>query len=390
MSQAERIGALIFKYNWGGLSAKEQEVLDAWRLASEANEKLFLQETNLPEVLKEVETCLAAREKIWQKLVGDMPELKQDGGHSILNGQPVLRFRGWRVAATIAVFFVFALDSYNNWKSGRIEPGSYEAFAGPSEVTGSKVIDDIIRGFKTGIYGIDFVRKPNGDRIAMVPNIPGSSALASKELYTPRGGMMQFSMPTGAQFWLDAASTIRYPENFYISEEKFEISGKAFIEIPRDTTKTYRIAIRASVIKTSDARFGLTARPGDPVIDVAVIEGSVDFQIDTVSDTSIHLEAGQEFMYRKEFSLSGPLADTLVISAWTNGRIYYHSADIAWIMQDLAAWYDIDVSYWGNLTKRNYSLDLSRQASIEEIIEAFKAQGLNMHLLGRRLSVYSH
>jgi len=59
-------------------------------------------------------------------------------------------------------------------------------------------------------------------------------------------------------------------------------------------------------------------------------------------------------------------------------------------MQDLAAWYDIDVSYWGNLTKRNYSLDLSRQASIEEIIEAFKAQGLNMHLLGRRLSVYGH
>ena len=314
MSQAERIGALIFKYNWGGLSAKEQEVLDAWRLASEANEKLFLQETNLPKVLKEVETCLAAREKIWQKLVGDMPELKQNGGHSILNGQPVLRFRGWRVAATIAVFFVFALDSYNNWKSGNIEPGSYEVNTGPSEVTGIKMIDDIIRGFKTGIYGIDFVRKANGDRIAMVPNIPGSSAFAGKELYTPRGGMMQFSMPTGAQFWLDAASTIRYPENFSVSEEKFEISGKAFIEIPRDTTKTYRIAIRASVIKTSDARFGLTARPGDPVIDVAVIEGSVDFQIDTVSDTSIHLEAGQEFMYRKEFSLSGPLADTLVIS----------------------------------------------------------------------------
>jgi glycosidase len=57
--------------------------------------------------------------------------------------------------------------------------------------------------------------------------------------------------------------------------------------------------------------------------------------------------------------------------AWKNGLQSFSNADVQTIMREVERWYDVDVSYEGEIEKRSFNGDIPRSANLSEVLKLF-------------------
>jgi ferric-dicitrate binding protein FerR (iron transport regulator) len=63
------------------------------------------------------------------------------------------------------------------------------------------------------------------------------------------------------------------------------------------------------------------------------------------------------------------------VLAWKNGKFIFQDADIKSVMRQLERWYDISVTYEGNITKEEFVGIVSRNVNISQILKMLEETG---------------
>lgn len=213
------------------------------------------------------------------------------------------------------------------------------------------------------------------------------SAIQYNTVTTPRGGQYQLILADGTKVWLNAASSIRFPTAFPGKERTVVITGEAYFEVAHDAEKPFHVKVNSMDVAVLGTHFNINAYPDEEMVKTTLLKGSVK-----VSDgkKSIMITPGEQALLTNS---SGALSikkdvDLEEIVAWKNGEFIFQNADIHSIMRQLARWYDISVSYNGNVTKEQFVGMVSRDVNISQILNMLgSTKTVKFEIVGKKIIV---
>lgn len=201
---------------------------------------------------------------------------------------------------------------------------------------------------------------------------------------TPRGGQYQIGLPDGSRVWLNASSSIKFPADFAADERRVEIEGEVFFEIEKEPGRPFRVVFDGNEVEVLGTSFNITNYHDEAVSRTTLVEGAVRLKN---GDGESRLTPGQGATITKEGAVSIGEVDVEQVIAWKNGLFYFQDADIEMIMRQVSRWYDIEVSYEGIVSKRQFDGKVPRSVSLSELIGMLEYAGLSYRMEGRKMVI---
>lgn len=212
-----------------------------------------------------------------------------------------------------------------------------------------------------------------------------SAAIQYNTLATPRGGQFRITLPDGTQVWLNAASTLRYPTAFTGPERLVEVNGEAYFEVAGNAARPFKVKIKNAEVLVLGTSFNVNAYADEPITQTTLLQGSIKL---SANNNQVLLKPGQQATLAtgKEFHIDEVNPNDAI--AWKNGYFLFKNESIESVMRTIARWYDVDVTYQGDVTKQRLGGTVSRYEKLEDLLKTIElTKSLKFKIEGRRVTI---
>ncbi|TCC82904.1 FecR family protein [Pedobacter hiemivivus] len=203
---------------------------------------------------------------------------------------------------------------------------------------------------------------------------------------TPRGGQYQVVLPDGTKVWLNASSSLSFPTYFSGLERRVQLKGEAYFEVAKNARMPFKVDVKGMTVKVLGTHFNVMAYDDEQDIHTTLLEGSVAL---SNSRQVQMLKPGEQAILKKsDASIDLKKVNTAEFVAWKNGSFMFTDENIETIMRKIARWYDVDVSYKGNLADKVFAGYISKDEDISEVLKMLELTGtIHFKVEGRRIVV---
>ncbi|RZL36239.1 MAG: FecR family protein [Pedobacter sp.] len=324
--------------------------------------------------------------------------------HNIANSNSKTKanpFYYYVAAAIILIAFGFGIFYNNNGKKAIVAqqdltkkidvlPGGDKAILTLAD--GSKIVlDQKANGNISSHAGVTISKTDDGQLIYKVDaSSKKSSIIAFNTIETPKGGQYQVILPDGTKVWLNAASSLKYPEAFIGNERKVELTGEAYFEVAKNKNLPFRVLSKNQEIEVLGTHFNVNNYMDDKTAKTTLLEGSINISNSKSKKT---LKAGEQAVI-KDYGLAAIQVlidvDTDGETAWKNGQFRFNNAGLKTILNQLERWYDIKIDYT-TVPEKRYNGMVPRKAKLSEVLNMLELTGnISFEIKeGRQLKVYT-
>lgn len=384
MITKEEFLALYEKYMSGQCTADEKKLLDAYR-----DEMTLAEDGWEDDVVKEDDV----RIRIWQRLsdsrkVVELPQRK------------IAKYRWLQVAAVlVAVLFasIFFIQRKKNHETDTVKltnkvapilPGGNKAYL--TLANGSRIVlDDAQTGKLATRPGVTVSKTGNGMLVYHFSNSNNNMGAATtpefNTITTPRGGQYQVVLEDGTRVWLNAASSIKFPQAFTGATREIELSGEAYFEVAKNKAKPFIVQANGTKVQVFGTHFNINAYGDNNNVTTSLLEGSVRM---SSGSSAVMLMPGQQ----GDAALNGAAikvsqADIQQTMAWKNGLFIFRDLNITEVMKQVGRWYDVDVEYRDDEVKNNeFGGTISKYKNINELLDVMVlTRSIHYKIEGRRV-----
>jgi len=204
---------------------------------------------------------------------------------------------------------------------------------------------------------------------------------------TPRGGQYQVMLADGTHVWLNAASSIRFPQSFNGPQRLVELSGEAYFEVAKDKSHPFIVQANGTKVQVFGTHFNVNAYPDNNNVTTTLLEGSV--QMSNNSQATMLVPGEQGVSTRSGGAINVSRADIQQVIAWKNGYFIFHDLSIVEVMKQVSRWYDVDIEYQDEGVKNNeFGGAISRYKSITELLDNMQlTRSIHYKIEGRRVII---
>jgi transmembrane sensor len=396
----EQVKYLLGKFEKGTLSAAESQQLLELTGTEEETVVEGISEMMLEESEPSSSTTTAL---VWSgmltKIVGiDRP--------LVIKRKPFpARFR-WLAAAvllfTLSVGLYFyrqvvpePVNAFPEQVTADIAPGGNKAIlilADGSEIS----LTDAENGALARQAGITIRKTAEGQVIYDAGSSGGSENEASNgqpkynTIATPRGGQYQINLPDGTKVWLNAASSLTFPQSFNKLKERHVIlNGEAYFEVAKNREQPFKvstssdIAGKAQVIEVLGTHFNVNSYDDEESTKTTLLEGSLRVMPET---GSFLLRPGQQSILSQHKIKVVP-ADTEECLAWKAGYLQFNRADIKTVMRQIARWYDVTIRYEGAVPALEFGGAIQKDLTLIQALKILNKSQIHFRIEGREVIV---
>jgi len=151
-------------------------------------------------------------------------------------------------------------------------------------------------------------------------------------------------LPDGSLVTLNSGSTVRYTRNESLNFRKVKLSGEAFFEVSRDTSKPFIIDAGPAQIEVLGTSFNVYAYPGSKEVEVTVSTGLVAMSVKSEADRQIMLSQGNTGIYSKEKEeLNLLLEGNINAIAWKTRQLEFTDTPLEELIEVLKHTYQADI-----------------------------------------------
>jgi transmembrane sensor len=357
------------------LDPKERAFLGKWLEASEANQLLFDELSNEGEWERELSTLKSKDDRAtWDIIEGKVEGL---GGFE----EETINWKKF-IAVAAAVFLLFGSGLYFYLKPGKT---NIEANSGAEAV---RYKNDIMAGQHYAILrGDDQAEKildPKGlqalarEQEGIVPAadagsivykpVPATGAMAYHTLITPCGTQFMVQLTDGTKVWLNSESTLQYPVRFDVHERTVTLTGEGYFEVAKDASRPFQVQVGKETLRVLGTHFNVRAYEG---FNATLLEGAVAIRN---GRDSVILKPGERGNVLNDGDIQVGPANIPQTLAWRKNSFWFQEASYEEIMQELARWYPMKVSYEGRV-KAQFSGVLPRTQSLAQLLKNLEGGG---------------
>ena len=394
----------------------------------------YLRDTGTPDELREFWERFAALEeddplkeelwRLWQDADVEGQHKNKDWEHATQRIQQqistgkvkpfFLKRRPFRFAAAILVLVAGAGISYLVFNQPpvkiaqtAVEPQpeiKYDVAPGGNKATltlagGEIIVLDSAREGALIRQGNTKISKQRNGRLAYKTDHTNKTGVEGPALFNtlrvPRGGQYQLILPDGSKVWLNSASSIRFPAAFNGQVREVEITGEAYFEVTHLTSSSiYNIKkgenipfiVNANGMKVEvlGTHFNINAYKDEGATKTTLLEGRVKVVQGMQQQMLI---PGQQALVKDQGIALVDKPDLEGVMAWKNGYFQFQNDSISSIMRQVARWYDVDITYKGNISQL-FIGKVPRNVNVSTLLKILESTGwAHFKINGREIIV---
>lgn len=217
-------------------------------------------------------------------------------------------------------------------------------------------------------------------------NYTGATDQLNK-IETPNGGQYQINLPDGSKVWLNAGSSLVFPNHFTHNERKVQLHGEAYFEIAHDKNKPFWVVTDKQSIKVLGTKFNVNAYSDQNHTITSLVEGSVSLHPQGNNTQVRLLKPGQRaslvghHLTIEKYEVENDIA-------WKNGLFVFSNESIRAVMTKIARWYNIEINYRDNVTTDLYNGTISKFDKVENILSMLeKTNTVRFEIQGKTILV---
>jgi ferric-dicitrate binding protein FerR (iron transport regulator) len=200
--------------------------------------------------------------------------------------------------------------------------------------------------------------------------VAGNAVVSYNTVSTPRGGQYQIILPDGSHVWLNSASSIRFPTQFTEGHRTVQLSGEGYFEVVKDKARPFVVSVNDMQVKVLGTHFNIMAYTDEEAIKTTLLQGSVAVEKGTLRQVIV---PGQQASLKKgtgQLDVSNANIDEVI--AWKDGKFRFEEMDIYAIMRQIGRWYDVRITYAGDLSDIRLSGVVPRKRYASELLNALE------------------
>lgn len=123
------------------------------------------------------------------------------------------------------------------------------------------------------------------------------------ELIVPQGEKSELKLSDGSRVWVNAGSTIRFPNSFDNVSRDIWLDGEAYFEVTHDKNKPFLVHTSDLDVKVHGTKFNVKAYSAENIIEATLIEGSVSLQsrnLFNLKSQEVYLQPNHKAIYIKK------------------------------------------------------------------------------------------
>ncbi len=202
---------------------------------------------------------------------------------------------------------------------------------------------------------------------------------------TPIGGQYKIILSDGTAVWLNAASSIRFPNKFKGNHREVFISGETYFEVRSLTDNNqkkipFKVITQNQTIEVLGTEFNLNAYGDNNLIKTTLVEGSVRLT-NNQSKKSILLNPGEKAEQNILNQLVAVSAtDVESDIAWKAGFFKFHKTKLTALMKQLERWYPIEVVYENHIPNEEFYGRIDRSYTLSEVLKVLQLGDLKFRI----------
>lgn len=204
-------------------------------------------------------------------------------------------------------------------------------------------------------------------------------------LSTPKGGTYRITLSDGTQIWLNAASTLKYPERFFGNERVVEIEGEAYFSVAKDASKPFKVISSGQEITVVGTQFNISAYIDDTEMKTTLVEGAVRLQVES-SGEHIALLPGEQGVLTRG-NLRKRSVDPTSSVAWKNGDFYFDNTPFVDMMKQIERWYNVEIVYEREVPEDKFSGSMSRDVMLQTVLQLLTVSEIKYSLSDKKLII---
>ena len=193
-----------------------------------------------------------------------------------------------------------------------------------------------------------------------------------EEFATPAGQRAKVTLYDGTVVWLNASSTLRYPNRFANDVRKVELDGEAFFEVQRNEELPFVVSTEKMDIRVLGTKFNVFAYKGKPEFSTILVEGSVkvsdkhDASKTMILNPSETAELRGDKLVKTKYSTS----DLLL---WRSGIYAFDDVPFVDMVKKLELYYDITINVHNEKLKQNkFTAKFRQRDGIESVLRTLQ------------------
>jgi ferric-dicitrate binding protein FerR (iron transport regulator) len=157
--------------------------------------------------------------------------------------------------------------------------------------------------------------------------------IAGMEKVVARDEAIEVMLEDGTQLLVNRNSTIRYSKNFLSAERRVFLSGEAWFDVARDTTRPFVIEAGNALVEVLGTSFNVNAYRESPVVEITVESGLVALSAKENQDDLIVMKAGSGGTYhktQKELTLVASSNPNNI--SWKTRELYFDGSSLGEVL----------------------------------------------------------
>lgn len=211
-----------------------------------------------------------------------------------------------------------------------------------------------------------------------------STSTVYNTLFNPRGSkVISLTLNDGTIVWLNSESSLRYPVAFVGNQRRVEITGEAYFEVAKDETKKFIVESNGVSTEVLGTHFNVNTYESEHDVKITLLEGAIKVRKGIITGI---LKPGQQAEVTDDIRVTSNV-DMDAVMSWKNGFFHFANTSIPELMKQISRWYDIDIVYNSVITQRQFGGEISREASLSEVLKILNKSKVKCRLEDNKLII---
>ncbi|MGV8091103.1 MAG: FecR family protein [Mangrovibacterium sp.] len=189
------------------------------------------------------------------------------------------------------------------------------------------------------------------------------------EVMSGTGEVKEVKLPDGSKVWLNAQSSLRYPEAFKGDLREVTMTGEVYFEVKHNPECPFIVSSGPVQVKVLGTSFLVSNYANEPVIDAYLAEGRIEMELKELKKT-MELIPGDEVTFNKLTSAIAKVNHPhSVLDSWRFGKLTFYNETLFEIARKLERKFGKEIRISdGTVGNMKYTADFESE-TLEQILE---------------------